>query len=275
MNEKFDVVVYGSDQILRKQAALKTYNPFYFGKNGLFTKKHVSYAASMGVLPDASKDKDVLKDLISHIDCIGVREEGLLSLVQNLGFSKAIRNIDPTLLLSSTIWDSILPSEEYKGEPYALIYTFEKNPFDMESIQRFAKEKSLNIKVINGYVLSKETDNNLTTCGPADFVRLIKYADYIFSGSFHGTVFSILYGKQVFASNFGNSERIKSLFDSLGITDRLLKPLQEIPGYLPPIDYEKVNTMLQIQRKTSYEFLINAIKLYENEKEFECNHSPS
>lgn len=57
IDENYDVVIYGSDQIWRKQIALRTYNPFYFGKNDINTKHHVSYAASMGILPDNGTDK--------------------------------------------------------------------------------------------------------------------------------------------------------------------------------------------------------------------------
>ena len=43
MNETSDVIVHGSDQIWRKQKALGTYNPFYFGENNIKTKQHISY----------------------------------------------------------------------------------------------------------------------------------------------------------------------------------------------------------------------------------------
>ena len=258
--ENYDVIIYGSDQIWRKQAALKAYNPFYFGMNELAAVKHVSYAASMGILPHSSKDKSILKDFISHLDFIGVREEGLLKLVKELGFVHAQKNIDPTLLLTSKQWDELLTPDTYDGEPYVLVYSFENNPFNMDSVSKFAKERSLKIIMINGYAFSKETESNFTTCGPSEFVRLIKYADYVFSASFHGTVFSILYEKQVIASNKGNSERMKSLFESLEIYDRLLYPFQEIPTDLPQIDYARVHLLLDSYRKDSYDYLIHAIK---------------
>lgn len=48
-DEHYDVMIYGSDQIWRKQPGLNfQYNPVYFGNNDFFCDRRVSYAASMG-----------------------------------------------------------------------------------------------------------------------------------------------------------------------------------------------------------------------------------
>lgn len=61
-NEKYDVIIYGSDQIWRKQPGLKyRFNPVYFAGNILMADKHVSYAASMGIIDLCSEDYTFLK----------------------------------------------------------------------------------------------------------------------------------------------------------------------------------------------------------------------
>lgn len=54
-NDKFDIIIYGSDQIWRKQPELSNhFDPVYFADNILKANKHIAYAASMGNM-DLSK----------------------------------------------------------------------------------------------------------------------------------------------------------------------------------------------------------------------------
>lgn len=252
---KFDAVIYGSDQIWRKQGALKDYNPVYFGDNDLKTSLHIAYAASMGVMPKNDKDKNKIKDLVSHINHIGVREQDLADLLVSLGYSDIHLNIDPTLLLSAQEWDEKIPTEPYFGEKYVLVYQLKEKPFNLQHISEFAKNHNLGIKVLNGYATSRETTTNITTPCPSEFIRLIRNAEYVFSGSFHGTVFSIIYHKQVFASNKKNNGRMKTLFSTLGIEGRLIEPMTPIPDDIKTIDYEQVDTRLNTLKEGSIEYL--------------------
>lgn len=256
VDEPFDVVIYGSDQIWRKQKALGAYNPFYFGNNKLKAKHHISYAASMGVLPDNDADKAKVKELVSHIEKISVREEDLQQLLKSLGFADVYLTLDPTLLLSSGKWDKYLPTEPYMGEKYALVYLLDTKPFDLKKVQEFANNKGLKLVILQGYATSKETKTNLTSAGPYEFVRLIKNAEYVFSASFHGLVFAIIYGKQVFASFKTNAGRAKSLLKQLGMSDRLIAPLTTIPEKLQPVNYEEVHKKMSTLRRESLDYLM-------------------
>lgn len=255
VDDSFDVVVYGSDQIWRKQKALGSYNPFYFGKNNIRTQRHISYAASMGILPDNDADRAKVKELVSHLDKISVREEGLRQLLLSLGHTDVTQSLDPTLLLSSEQWDRYLPTEPYNGKKYVLVYMLRAKAFDLNEIKKFADAKGLELIVFHGYAASEETEKNLTTEGPYEFVRLIKNADYVFTASFHGLAFSIIYGKQFFTSFKTNSERASSLLNLLGLTDRLLPVQSEIPQSFTRIDYEEVRKKLQVKRNESLSYL--------------------
>lgn len=253
-DEPFDVVIYGSDQIWRKFKALGTYNPFYFGDNKLKTKHHISYAASMGMLPDNDEDKAKVKELVSHIEKISVREEGLQKLLFSLGYANVSLSLDPTLLLSSEKWDKYLPTEPYNGKKYALVYMLAET-FDLDEIENFAKVKGLELIILRGTATTKETKTNLTSAGPNDFIRLVKNAEYVFSASFHGLAFSIIYGKQFFTSFKKNSGRASSLLEQLGITGRLLPVKSKIPQNIPQIDYEDVRKRMASLKSESLSFL--------------------
>lgn len=261
LDESYDVVIYGSDQIWRKQNALGTYNPFYFGKNELKTKYHISYAASMGILPDKDTDKENVKTLVSHLDKLSVREEDLRNLLQSLGYNNVSLSLDPTLLLSSEIWDKYMPTEPYRGEKYALVYILGGNGFDLKEIKNFTDKKGLKLVVLRGYARTKETKANITSAGPLEFIRLIKNADYVFCASFHGLAFSIIYGRQFFTSFLHNSGRAESLLKIIGCQDRLLAPMSKIPLNLPPVDYDDVSKRMMSIKKESLKYLAD-IKQY-------------
>lgn len=256
LDEEYDVVIYGSDQIWRKQKPFGKYDDFYFGKNEIKTSCSISYAASMGILPDNDSDKEKLKKLVAHLDKISVREEGLRQLLLSLGFENVSLSLDPTLLLTSEQWDKHLPTEPYKCEKYALIYIMGGNAFDMREVKKFTDDKGLKLIVLRGYATTKETEINITSAGPYEFIRLIKNAEYVFSASFHGLAFSIIYGKQFFTSFNSNVSRAESLLNQLGIKRRLLPPKSPIPQDEPSIDYNVVRNKLAEYRKEAFDFLI-------------------
>ena len=261
IDESFDVVVYGSDQIWRKQKALGAYNPFYFGKNELKTKHHVAYAASMGILPDNDTDKAEIKELVAHLGKISVREDDLRQLLLSLGATDVMLSLDPTLLLTSNEWDKFLPTETYTGEKYALLYSMGSNAFNIKEVEKFTNSKGLKLIILRGYATTKETETNITSAGPYEFIRLIRNAEYVFSSSFHGLAFSIIYGKQFFASFMNNTGRAKSLLDLIGYPERLIVPKCQIPQNLLPIDYSEVYEKISPVRTESLEYL-TGIKNY-------------
>lgn len=259
LSEQYDVIIYGSDQIWRKQFALKDYNPVYFGENEFCAKKHIAYAASMGILPDNKEDDDKIASMLKNLDTISVRENTLKDYLERLGFSNIQQTIDPTLLLNSESWDNVIPNKPCQGEKYILIYALWGEVFDMKSINDLAEKENLTIKVLRGKAIKKDSENEISLADPIDFLRLIKNAECVFSSSFHGLVFSIIYHKQVFASFKTNGGRAQSLLEALGIPDRYLDNYQALSFPLPKIDYNEVEQKLNALRKSSVDFL-NSIK---------------
>ena len=255
IDDSFNVVIYGSDQIWRKQKALGTYNPFYFGKNDIKTQHHISYAASMGILPNNDADKAKVKELVSHLDKISVREEGLRQLLLSLGYTDVTLSLDPTLLLSSEEWDKHLPTDKYRGEKYALLYSMGSNAFDMKEVKKFTKSKGLKLIVLRGYATTKETETNITSAGPSEFIRLIKNAEYVFCASFHGLAFSIIYGRQFYTSFMSNTGRAESLLKQIGYPERLLAPKKPIPDNMPLIDYNQIRDKMKSLQKDSLSYI--------------------
>lgn len=83
--------------------------------------------------------------------------------------------------------------------------------------------------------------------------------------SFHGCVFSIIFGKPfvAVANSWRGTNRFTSLLAPLGLVDRLVFNLEEYYQrrelLLKPIDYTKVNSLLDTQSTYSLNFLKNAL----------------
>lgn len=252
----FDVVVYGSDQIWRKQGGLGgRFNPVYFGENILPAKKHVSYAGSMGKMELNDGDKQYLVSTLSKFDMLSARESSLNDLLLSLGLQSEVV-IDPTLLLTSEEWDSLLDTSRIIKEKYVLFYQILNNSVDEDQVKAYAKNHGLRyVKLLTTAPNSHQEDYVIETVGPEAFVSLIKHAEIVFTSSFHGLVFSLTYHKPFYASYAQNASRAESIIDAVGLRRCLLPPMGIIPETPPAIDYAEVNERMAELRKSSLDFI--------------------
>ena len=249
----YDVVIYGSDQIWRKQPGLgMRFNPVYFGKGISPSAKKISYAASMGIINLNSNDESFLKQYLSNFSNIGVRESSLVTILGKLGIV-ATHNIDPTFLLSSTQWDELLQIKRIINEDYILYYKVAQG-IDESKLEEFCSHKKLKLIKIYSYEYSNKSNYNPN---PAEFLSLVKYASFVFTTSFHGLAFSLIYKKQFIVSCKVNSERITSLLDSINLRSRFVEPGDEFEDiYEHKIDYDSVFPVIETIIEDSKKFLL-------------------
>lgn len=230
LTEEYDVILYGSDQIWRKQPYLGDYNPIYFGENQIKAKRHIAFAASMGILPKTEKDKKKISSWIKNFDELGVRELDLKCLLEEMGFSHVHLDPDPTLLLSAEEWNQVIPTKPYNGRKYALMYNVvEKKAFDKAKVEEWCAMKNLELKILSGTATKADTEKEITTADPVEFLRLVKNAEMVFTSSFHGLAFSIIYNRPFYCCFPSNSNRAITLLKDKGLMDRFLEPGADIP----------------------------------------------
>jgi hypothetical protein len=248
--DSYDIIIYGSDQVWRKQPEINTYDPIYFGKYDIKAVKRISYAVSMGFLPDNDKDIEVLKDNMSYLNAISVREKNLADFVAKLGYSKVRQDLDPTLLMTSVRWKKLFKICNCNNS-YVFYYKL-KDTFDINKVNAFAKKHDLDIKIISGRDRPGRRIDNIED--PRSFLELLSNSSYVFTSSFHGLVFALLFHKPFYAS-FNKIDRAYSLLSSLGLLNRLMAPKDDIPSESVPIDYNLVDKKLDMMRKESLHFL--------------------
>ena len=271
----FDVYIAGSDQLWHYLNRYSSLDPGYFLTFVKRPAKKISYAASMAmpVIPDWAKEK-VFKAL-EGFEAISVREKSDKDNLEKIMQGKPIEWVlDPTLLLKAEDWNSIAANNKYAERKYIFTYILGDNKKQRKCVERFAKENGLEIVNIP-YLLNhyrscdrRFGDIRISSVSPELWISLIRDAEYIFTDSFHGSVFSIHYHKKfyTFKRNSDNNElsmnsRVYSLFSLFDIQDRLISAdmsPEEISA-IPDIDYDKVEEILARERKHSSDFLLNAI----------------
>lgn len=255
VDEKYDVVFYGSDQIWRIQKDFNDFNPTYFGAGCIKASRHVSYAASMGTVCLSIPQQERFKYLVSHLDVISVREAALKSLLQSMNFNNVEQVVDPTLLLRDQEWNRLFPTKKIQKKKYLLFYDLMKGSFREDGVYNFANKKGLDVIVLSGSATSAPSGTMVTTAGPYQFLDLICGAEFVCTSSFHGLAFSLIFNKQFFVSFKTNSERAESLLASLGISERLLKSNSEELSIWEDINYEIVNDKLIHLKDSSLKFI--------------------
>ena len=101
------------------------------------------------------------------------------------------------------------------------------------------------------------TEEETYAVSPQEFLFLIYNAELVCTDSFHGTVFSILFGKQfVTRANGEKGQRMESICDLLGIRDRVFRDYDNIPTIEKQIDYSEVYKKLDLLKKESIAYIV-------------------
>ena len=258
MPADFDAYIFGSDQIWNPKIT-KGFDEVYFG---LFpTKKEskkIAYAASMESSALNEEEKSFLQKALSGLDAIGVRESSLFKLLQPIVDQNIHTVVDPTMLCSRDHFDRIAVKPKVQGK-YVLVYQVKIMPETLAFAQRIAER-------IGGKVIQLVSTPILTTrkgvhncASPEEFIGWFKYADFVVTTSFHGTVFSLLYQRNFYALEISSiGTRIRSLLEEVKLSERYVKP--SIKPEITPVDFTNVNQHLDRLRQDSASFLQHALK---------------
>jgi hypothetical protein len=103
--------------------------------------------------------------------------------------------------------------------------------------------------------------------GPAEFINLIRNAEYVCTDSFHCCVFSILNSTKFFAfrrwpdaSKFSANDRLYTLLKFTGLERRMLDGTEDVAKCAnDAIDFTNVLNRVAQRRKESMDYLINAL----------------
>ncbi len=254
-----DLYLCGSDQIWNTQNSnekddIKAYYLCFVPAG----KKKVSYSSSIGKTDFQEDEAKFVAEALRDFHAVSVRERHAVELLGSIGISPVTHVLDPTMLVTPEQWDRLLKIKLKKpGGGYIFVYNLNRNPKIKSFAQQLAKEKQLQIVNFTDALDFIKGAKNRMHNTPQDFLYYIKNAEYVLTDSFHGTVFSILFNKRflTFSVQRFNS-RIESLLEMFGLTQRYADHAANWQDALDSeIDYDRVNRVLDEQRKVSHNFL--------------------
>lgn len=252
IRNKYDYFVIGSDQIWNPQYGYaKNYDFAYFAKE----EQIVCFSPSFGVSEIKEQYQEKMGKYISKIPNISVREKSGTDIVKALSGKEAEVLIDPTMMLDADDWRKIKETPQVDiQKKYILSYFLGKRTEAHEAkINEWKKKYGL-----EEYRLLDIQEAQLYCVNPGEFVSLLENAALMCTDSFHGSIFSILFGKPfvVFQRNgngAGISSRLDTLLETFALTKRYVHNLDEADLFA--CNYEESYEILKRERKRVDTFL--------------------
>ncbi len=268
-SERYSAVLVGSDQLWLPANIAADYYTLSFAHEKINT---IAYSTSFGMSELPKSSEKSAAEFLKKIKHLSVREISGQDIVYKLSGRKIPVVCDPTLLFDGGEWSDIQTEEPLYNEKYILCYFLGKNKYSRE----FAKElrhktgcKIIALAHLDEYVKDDDgyADEMPFDIGPAEFVNLVKNAEYVCTDSFHCSVFSILYSKKFFVfrrytdtTKQSTNNRLDSLCELLAITGVIQEGQMNVEDAMKnTIDFGAVHERLAEFRKESYQYLENAL----------------
>lgn len=255
----YDIIFVGSDQVWNTKITENDYN-FFLAESNIKNKKKInSYAASVGLLEYDNIEKEKISAYLKKFNHISIRESASQDIFEDMNIKIDGVHVDPTLLISYEDWNLIVKGRKIKDD-YILVYNVKKPDNLLRYVKKFSNENNLKIVYIPNGI--KPKGGKIMFPNINEFLSLFHNAKYIFTNSFHGTVFSIIFHKKMLVELKKDSQgnnRIINLLKECGLSNRIVKDdnYQIIEN---DIDWNKVDFNLSNLAKKSQQYLTNIIK---------------
>lgn len=265
---EYDAVVVGSDQLWLPSNVAGDYYTLNFVPDDV---RKIAYATSFGIGTVPEKMKGQYSQYLSRIDFLSARETSGQEIIKECTDRDVPLVCDPTMLLEKEDWSEIATDKRIVKDDYVFCYFMGDNPGQREFVKQLARTKGLKIVALlhlDQYIAADEeyVDYAPYNISPADFVNLVKNANYVCTDSFHGTVFSIIFSKNFFTfkrfnkkASLSTNTRLTSLLNRLGLNERLFTGEESVDDSLDVCNYEQVHQSLKAFRADSFEYLRKSI----------------
>lgn len=267
----FDALVAGGDQVWNVN--VQDFSTAYFLDFSDNTYKF-SYSPSLGATDiNLSPNAQEYSELLSKFSGISCREPNGAKRLHQLTGRDVELVLDPSLLLSAEEWRQEVNDPDV-GVPscsFIFYYAFSYSADNNAAIERLAEELDMPVIVIDAkqwYIrrLSQYKHFVLSeTTGPEAFLKYMDRAAYVVTTSFHGTAFSIIFGKQFAYINLpkhdAGDDRTSFLVDELGLDDRFIMVDSLSSGMLRrTIDWRGVYVKLDRMQQLSLSYIVRNLE---------------
>lgn len=251
----YDCIIVGSDEVWnfkdkKANARLK------FGE-GLKCKNLIAYAPSVGKTNPNEELPDYVVNGIKKFKALSARDDLTFELGEKITGKKPTRVLDPTFL-------GDFPRAQLKvaNKPYIMFYYCEKLPDNILN-QIFEYAKSHGLAIYGAGECDKRYSEISVNLTPFEWVEMFRNAEFVFTGTFHGAVFSILNRRQfkVYLTNESRIKKVRALLKEMGIENREIVDhyVFDLEKQKNEINYKMVYETIDRKREESREYLKSAI----------------
>lgn len=260
LNKKYEYFIAGSDQI---------WNPYFEFVSDrellMFTTpgKRIAYAASIGIDTFPEEHVRCYADAWKEFRYISVREQAAAKIIfGNTGQSVDVV-LDPTMLLDDEEWKQFAQKSMCEiDKKYCLKYFLGPVTEEYDRyIENYAK--SSNLEIIDIIYQNRISKKELS---PTDFVKLIYNSQAVFTDSFHGSVFSIIFRKPlaVFERPYQQghgvmSSRLDTLLETFHLESQRAKAIDDLENLHLEWNSENIDVILEKKRIYAIQWLKNAL----------------
>lgn len=255
-----DFFVLGSDQVWNPEWYNKMKKEMFFLTFASAEKK-VCFSPSFGVSSVPEEWKSYFQEQLDTFPKLSVREQTGARIIMELINCEATVLIDPTLMLGREEWRELArrPGKLDFSKPYILTYFLgdrtEQIDYDLEQYASMLHAQVFNLKDYG--------QPELYATDPCEFLYLIDHAKLVLTDSFHGAVFSFLFGKPFLVykrlGTLDMTSRIDTLFEKFDLKRKYVD--SGLMNELLECNYENGYRILEYEREKAHCYLKEALHL--------------
>ncbi len=258
-DKRFDCLIVGSDQIWRPLYYNHIEDTFLSFAQGWHIKK-MAYAPSFGVEHWEFSDQQTKQCalLLQQFNAISVREDEGVKMCREKFSVDAVRLLDPTMLLNREAYEKLIGQKTSTKKGQLTAYILDMSAEKRAIVERLQAMANVQLVELGLATCDKSDIKNETKKSIEQWLKEFMQAEFIFTDSFHGCVFAILFHKPFMV--YGNKDRGMSRFNTLlrvfELEDRLVFDNKSaIDLYNKPIDWKKTDAILQQEIEKSFLFM--------------------
>lgn len=266
--DKFDKFIVGSDQVWNTDLDIIPTNLESYFLQFADKQKRVAYAASFGGNKVNDSYYSKVASFLREFNKISVREQEGKNIVYSMTGVHATVVLDPTLLIDDERWIEFAKKPGFINCKYILTYFLDDTEYSREIIKKAEKE-FCELKIVNlrseFYKCKSKVDLHGYLVNPNEFVWLIANAQYIYTDSFHASVFSIIFGKpfMVYKRHSKDGKGMGGRIATLLSMFDLMNNLGDFDGSLVvpnAFDISTIKEIISLEREKSIKFLKAALE---------------
>ena len=255
----FDLLVFGSDQVWEKNIIGNDLT--YVGKIETSAEK-VSYAASCFSSNSTFTDEMICE--LKKFSKLSARENDIAIRLGKLTNKEVVTVCDPVFLLDADHYKNIM-SNELKENKYTLFYFVAEDEELTKLCSYYRNVEKKRVIEIHYSKFRKESVDYKIDYGPEEFLYLLANADEVYTNSFHGTAFSIIFHKQCYVKS--KNLRLMNILHILEIENRVIDSCEEFINLKGRqeniIDYDHVDLLKKKYIFTSKNYIDDILKRME------------